>query len=97
MRLYKNDILTVRLNPILKSKFNIAIWFLSISEVLSRFIQDYVRDFEKQFWVIEVSVNKDTQYDIITKMYWVKIDKQRFKRLIEAYPKTRKNTPMYWN
>lgn len=97
MRLYKNDSLTIRLNPILKSKFNIAIWFLWLSEVLNNMIQDYVRDYEKQFWVIPVSTNKSDQYDILTKMFWVKINQSRFEELINSYPKSRKGIAIYWN
>lgn len=96
MRLHKKEALTFRLHPILKSKFNIAIWFLSITEVLWTFVQDYVREYEKESWIIEVTTSKDTQYDIVTKMYWVKLDRKRFEELIEAYPKTRKGIAIYW-
>lgn len=97
MKLYKNDTITVRVNPILKAKFEVAIWFLWVSDSISYYMQNIIRDFEKQYWIIPTWADKNTQYDIITKMFWVKLSKKRFEELLESYPKTKKNIAMYWD
>lgn len=78
MRFYKEDNLNIRINPILKDKFHIATWFAWISATLNTFIANYVRDYEKQYWVIPMSIKTKEKYDIITKFYWVKLSKKLY-------------------
>ncbi len=96
MKIQKSDTITVRLNPCLKQKLEVAKWFLNLSDIIWVLIQDYVRDFEKQYWVIPVSIDKNSQYDIVTKMYWVKMSPERFDELLHIFPKVRNNIAVYW-
>lgn len=97
MKTQKSDTITFRLNPALKRKFEVAKWFLHVSDILGLLVQDFVRDFEKQYWIIEVSLDKSSQYDIVTKMLWINITRTRFDELWELYPKDRKNKAVYGN
>lgn len=90
MKILKTDTITLRINPWLKQKFEVAKWFLNVSDVLWSLIQEYVREFENQYWVINISLNRAAQYDIVTKMYWVNISKKSFEELLDIYPKERK-------
>jgi len=100
MQLYKNDVITIRCSSILKDKFQVAIGFLWMSEAISVFMQEKVRDWEKQYWIIPIRANKDEKYDLITKCFWVKINKSQFDHLESLYPKAlhwMKNfDPDYW-
>lgn len=80
-RFYKEDTLHVRINPILKTKFHIAVWFAWISATINSFINDYVRDYEKQYWVIPISLTNSIKYDVLTKFFWIKIDKKLYQNL----------------
>lgn len=95
MKTQKSDTITLRINPALKRKLEVAKGFLQLSEVISWLIQQYVREFEKQYGLIYVSVDKKTQYDIITKMYGVALSPERFEELWDFYPKTRKDIAIY--
>ena len=95
MKLYKNKLLTIRINPLLLDKFQVSVWFCDVSSVITQFMQQTVRDFEKQYWVIPVWTDLDTKYDILTKMFWVKITKQEAEKLLKFYPKTRKDIHIY--
>lgn len=81
MYLTKSDTLGIRVHPVLKAKFSIAIWFLDFSSVFNDFMQDYVREFELKHGVIPVKVNKETQYEIVTKLLWNKINKNLFEEI----------------
>jgi len=87
MKILKTDTITIRLNPWLKQKLSVAKWFLNVSDILWVLIQNYIRDYEKQYGIIKVSLNEAEQYDIITKMYWVKLSKNKFDELLDVYPK----------
>ena len=76
MRLLKDDTLTIRVNPLLKTKFHIATWFAGISATINTFMSNFVRDYEKQYWVIELTLTKKQKYDLITKFFWVKVNKK---------------------
>ena len=78
MRFFKQETLCIRINPILKDKFHIATWFVGISAAINTFIANYVRDYEKQYWVIPLSINSKEKYDIITKFFWVKVNKKLY-------------------
>lgn len=95
MYLYKNWVITIRCSTILKEKFNVAIWFLWLSESISHFMQDKVREYEKQYWIIPIRANKDEKYDLITKMFWIKINKTEFDHLESLYPITNWNKRTY--
>lgn len=92
MKLYKTDTINIKVNPILKKKFEVSIWFLWMSDVISAFMQKYVRDFEKDLWKpIPVSIDDSTAYNIITQIHWVRLSKTKFDELKSYYPKTRKD------
>ena len=97
MKLQKSDTITVRINPALKRKFEVAKWFLQLSDVIGILVQDYVREYERQYGIIPVSIDKNSQYDIVTKMYWISMTPDRFKELLSLYPKTKNNKAIYWN
>jgi hypothetical protein len=79
MRLYREETLSIRINAILKHKFAIATWFSWVSARINTFMSDYVRDYEKQYWVIPMTINAKEKYDVITKFFWVKVNKKLFK------------------
>lgn len=58
-------------------------------------MQEIVREYEKQYWVIKVWANKQDQYDMITNMFWMEIEKERMDELKRCYPKTKKNIVIY--
>lgn len=95
----KTEQITIRVNPILKDKFSVAIWFLDISAVFSEFMQTYVREYEKNIWQpIPLRIDKQWTYDLITNVYWIKITKERYDEILALYPKTRKqNRAIYWD
>jgi hypothetical protein len=97
MKLQKTDTVTIRLNPWLKRKFQVAKGFLGASDVLGNLMQNYVREFEQQYWIISVSLDKDDQYDIVTKVFWVKLTKARFNELWDINPKSRNEEYMRWS
>lgn len=78
---YKEDTLTIRINPILKDKFQIAVWFAWISATINSFINNYVRDYEKQYWVIPIHLTNALKYDVLTKFFWIKINKKIYQEL----------------
>lgn len=78
MRLFKEDTLCIRINPLLKDKFHIATWFAGISATLNTFIANYVRDYEKQYWIIPLTLKSKDKYDLITKFFWVKVNKKLY-------------------
>lgn len=96
MKLQKTDTVTIRMNPALKRKFQVAKWFLGSSDVIGNLIQDYVRKFEHQYWIINVSLDSKDQYDIVTKVFWVRLTKARFDELWNLYPKSRNDDKMRW-
>lgn len=90
MKLYKSDTINIRVNWILKSKFEVAIWFLWVSDVFSAFMQDYVRNYEKEIGkTVPVWTDDSTLYNIITQIHWVKLSKSKFDELKSYYPKTK--------
>ena len=94
----KTENITIRVNPILKDKFFVSCWFLDISAVISQFMQDYVREYEKHIKDIKpipVRTDLDWLYDLITKSYWIKITREKFDELKSLYPKTRINRYIY--
>jgi hypothetical protein len=92
MKLYKTNSINVRVNPVLKKKFEVAIWFLWLSDVISAFMQDYVRDYENKMWkIIPVWIDDDSLYNIITQLHGVKLSRSKFDELQSYYPKTRKD------
>lgn len=93
--LQKNDNINVRCNSLLKDKFIVAIWFCSISDVFTAFMQDTVRKYEREFWKIPWRMDKQWLYDLITKTYWVKISERSFYEILNFYPKTKKNIWIY--
>lgn len=80
-RLFKTDSLNIKMSPILKLKFHIATGQIWMSGIISNFIQNYVRDYEKQYWIIPVTLTNDIKYDVLTKFFWVQLDKQTYKKL----------------
>lgn len=93
----KTEQITIRVNPILKDKFIVAIWFLDLSAVLSEYMQTYIRKYEKDIWQkIPIRTDKQGAYDIITNLHWIKISKERYNSLSELYPKSRKDAVLYW-
>lgn len=80
-RFYKEDCLNLKINPILKLKFHIAIWFQGMSATITSFISDYVRDYEKQYGIIPITLTNDIKYDILTKFFGVQLDRQTYKKL----------------
>ncbi len=83
--------MSLRINPILLEKFQVAIGFENVSASITAYMQKVVREFEAQYWVIPVGgVEADTKYDIITRLYWVQINRKEFDKLLKFYPKTRK-------
>lgn len=80
MRFYKEETLSIRINPILKDKFHIATWFVWISATINTFIANYVRDYEKQYGVIPMNIKTKEKYDIITKFFWVKFNKKLYEQ-----------------
>lgn len=80
-RFYKEDTLNIRINPILKTKFHIAVWFAWISATLNSFINNFVRDYEKQYWIIPINLDNSLKYDVITKFFWIQLDKQLYKKM----------------
>lgn len=96
----KTEQITIRVNPILKDKFIVAIWFLDISAVLLEFMQTYVREYEKHILVakpIPTRTDKQWIYDIITKIHGVKLSPERYDEMLSLYPKTKKNIAIYWD
>jgi len=90
MKLYKSTSINIRVNDILKKKFEVAIGFLWISDVFSSFMQDYVRKFERETGkTIPVWTDDSTLYNIITQIHWVKLSKTKFDELKSYYPKTK--------
>lgn len=78
MRFLKEDTLTIRINPLLKDKFHIATWFGGISATINIYIANYVRDYEKQYGIIPLSIKTKEKYDIITKFFWIKVNKKLY-------------------
>lgn len=94
----KTEQITIRVNPILKDKFSVAIWFLDISAVFSEYMQTYIREYEKSIWQpIPTRIDKAWCYDLINNIYWIKISKDRFDEIQAMIPKTRKNIAIYWD
>ena len=94
----KTEQITIRVNPILKDKFIVAIGFLDLSSVISAYMQMYVREFEEhlpKMKPVPVRTDKQGMYDLITTFYGIKITKERFDELLALYPKTRKNVAIY--
>ncbi|MDQ7023085.1 MAG: hypothetical protein Q9M97_06180 [Candidatus Gracilibacteria bacterium] len=58
MRKQKSDRITIRINPLLKEKFNTCLVFSGLSEVLNNFIIDYVRKYEAQYGIIPVRASQ---------------------------------------
>lgn len=95
MKITNDTVINVRVPSALKKKFNIAIWFLDMSNVMQTFMQNMVRDYERQYWVIKVTANKQEQYEMITNMFWVEIKKERLEELKKAYPKSKTGVGIY--
>lgn len=76
--MYKDDNLSIRINPILKDKFHIATGFVWISATLNTFIANFVRDYEKQYWVIPMSIKSKEKYEIITKFFGIKVNRKLY-------------------
>ena len=93
--LQKNDNINIRCNSILKDKFIVAIWFNDISAVFTDFMQKTVREYEKNIAKIPVRTDKAWLYDLITKVYWIKINERTFYEILNFYPKTKKNIWIY--
>lgn len=77
----KEDSINIKINPILKLKFHIASWFNWLSAIITNFISEYVRDYEKQYGIIPISLTNDVKYDVLTKFFWVQLDRQTYKKL----------------
>ena len=97
MKTVNDSQIVFKLPTPLKKKFNIATWFLDMSTVLQHYVQDYVREHEKQYWIIPIRWNKNDQYNIIAKMYWMEIKEERMEELKKAYSKTRTGVGIYGN
>lgn len=82
MRLFKDDTITIRINDILKKKFHIACSYAWVSSILITFINDYVVQYEKQYWVIPLNLNNREMYDVITKFFWVTVNKRLYKDIV---------------
>lgn len=89
-KVYKSSVVNIRTSDILKKKFSIAIGTLNMSQVLEPFMHEYVRNYEKDFWVIQVNPNQWEMIDILKKHLWVKITDNQLRRLLE------KDAPRYW-
>jgi len=95
----KTEQITIRVNPVLKDKFMVSIWFLDVSAVITSFMQEKVREYEEHInnmKPIPVRTDKQWLYDIITQIHWLKITKEKYDEILALYPKTRKNIALYW-
>lgn len=81
---------TIRTSDMLKKKFSITIGTLNMSQVLETFMYEYVRNYERDFWVIQVNRHKWEMIDVIKKHLWIKITDNQYQRLLE------KSAPRYW-
>lgn len=80
-RFYKEDTISIRINPILKLKLHIACWFSWVSSTITFLLNNYIRDYEKQYWIIPITLTNDIKYDVLTKFFWVQLDRQTYKKL----------------
>jgi hypothetical protein len=89
-KIYKSSSVTIRTSDMLKKKFSIAIGTLNMSQILEPFMHEYVRNYERDFWVITVNPNQWEMIDVIKKHLWIQITDNQYKRLLEN------NAPRYW-
>lgn len=73
--------LNIKINPILKYKFQRANRFQTMTAILTNEIIKIVENFEKQYWVIPVTTDNDELYLFIKKTYWLNIKKEDFMKL----------------
>lgn len=83
--------LNIRVDPVLKRKFEIATVHTTMSSLINEFMHKYVREFERDTGtIIPVTSDDSIAYEYIKTVLGLKINDSEFEELKWLYPKTRK-------